>query len=401
MRFLPLIVLAAACTSDIGNDNRATDTGTVNDVDRDGFSSADGDCDDEDPRTFPGAWDIVGDEVDQNCDGIDGIDDDGDDQAWTGSGGTDCDDTNPAVFDGAEEIGWDGIDQNCDLRDQFDFDQLCAGDKHTCGIDTTSRVRCWGIDDLQTRNVPANDGTVWQFISCSEDATCAVSLEGELYCWGSENPEEGLAVSEAPVEGVPVPGRLWKNVYMGSYHGCATDDSDEAWCWGNNQQGQTEVPQGAQWLSLGPGLEHTCGIRRGRQRIECWGAEGPDDVVSTIPPFKWAEVTSGHLFSCGIREDRGRDCWGDDIDLTLPRNEKGPWGQLDAGDRFLCGIKEQVPSCVGRDNIHGVIANVPTNIDMRFVTAGSGHACGLRSSNGEVVCWGKNTDGQATVPRWQ
>ena len=46
------------------------------------------------------------------------IDADVDGFASPGSGGLDCDDTNPAVFPGAVEICGDGIDNDCDGIDE-------------------------------------------------------------------------------------------------------------------------------------------------------------------------------------------------------------------------------------------------------------------------------------------
>lgn len=91
------------------------------DGDADGYTPADGDCDDTKPAVNPAATDIVGDGIDQNCDGVDGTDVDGDGSASPTSGGDDCDDADAGRFPGNPEVANDGIDQDCDaleLRDQ-------------------------------------------------------------------------------------------------------------------------------------------------------------------------------------------------------------------------------------------------------------------------------------------
>ncbi|MCB9744287.1 MAG: hypothetical protein H6740_16940 [Alphaproteobacteria bacterium] len=47
------------------------DSGQFDDFDGDGYSPADGDCDDEDDAIHPDAEETAGDSVDSNCDGSD------------------------------------------------------------------------------------------------------------------------------------------------------------------------------------------------------------------------------------------------------------------------------------------------------------------------------------------
>ena len=108
--------LARVGTSDIG----AFEFQSA-DADGDGFDdvAAGGtDCDDGDASIFPGAVEVAGDGIDQDCDGADLIADaDGDGFDALAAGGTDCDDGDASVFPGAPEIAGDGIDQDCDGQD--------------------------------------------------------------------------------------------------------------------------------------------------------------------------------------------------------------------------------------------------------------------------------------------
>ena len=81
------------------------------DGDGDGFPPCAGDCDDNQPLSFPGNAEVCGDGIDQNCDGSDeDADADGDGHLACG---TDCNDSSAAAYPGAPEI-CDGIDNDCD-----------------------------------------------------------------------------------------------------------------------------------------------------------------------------------------------------------------------------------------------------------------------------------------------
>ncbi len=87
------------------------------DDDGDGSSERDGDCDDTNPTIEPGASELE-DWADNDCDGVvdegtDHYDDDGD--GFTEDGG-DCDDADPSVSPAELEVVGDGIDNDCDGR---------------------------------------------------------------------------------------------------------------------------------------------------------------------------------------------------------------------------------------------------------------------------------------------
>ena len=88
---------------------------TAYDDDGDGYTEADGDCDDTDTAVGPGASETAN-FVDDDCDGdvdegTDYADDDSD--GYTELGG-DCDDTDPDVSPADTEVVGDGVDNDCD-----------------------------------------------------------------------------------------------------------------------------------------------------------------------------------------------------------------------------------------------------------------------------------------------
>lgn len=204
------------------------------DGDGDGFG-VDLDCDDLDPTVFPGAVELPGDLVDGDCDGAELCFADGDGDGAPGPTvqladllcadpgvgplNTDCDDVDPAIFPGATEVVGDQVDQDCTgtelcwadvdsdgarttgiagsadadcvdpgeapttapldcfdgsaLLDQADFDgdtvTLCAGD---CDDTNTGVITCPGVMRLSDAQPPlAGGSTTWTVADAAPFAT--------------------------------------------------------------------------------------------------------------------------------------------------------------------------------------------------------------------------------------
>jgi hypothetical protein len=134
----------------MSNEVSATPTLTCTDGDGDTYAVEGGgcglvDCDDTDPAVNPGAAEVCGDGIDNNCDTqidegcVTCTDADGDGYYAEAGCGTevDCDDSNPDINPGACDIKRNGIDEDCDGSDRHSGPACPSGDPEICddGID--------------------------------------------------------------------------------------------------------------------------------------------------------------------------------------------------------------------------------------------------------------------------
>ncbi len=159
-------------------------------------SKGGGDCDDSNGQVFPGKTEIC-DDADNNCDGkVDlGCDDDGDDycdaaMATLGqpsvckNGGGDCDDTKKGVNPGAAEVCGDSLDNNC----AGGVDEICNdgdGDGYCKGTQAVSPGCPKGGGDCDDGNKNVNPGA-------KED--CSTPIDDD--CNGLTNEESALNCKE-------------------------------------------------------------------------------------------------------------------------------------------------------------------------------------------------------------
>lgn len=144
--YLQISVHAELVSSGTWTDGSVSDIGAfggawAEDIDYDGdlVLASEGDCDDSDATTFPGAPEVPYDGADNDCSGDSDLDDlDGDGVAG-GSDGTDCDDADASVHPGADDVAGDGIDQDCDGSDATEAEDTPSVDDTAPAEHTTSR----------------------------------------------------------------------------------------------------------------------------------------------------------------------------------------------------------------------------------------------------------------------
>ena len=195
------------------NDGDATLTSF--DLDADGWSSCAGDCNDLLATTYPGAFDVVDGVGDANCDGVDGVDVDGDGDASAASGGLDCDDGDPALnaADGDAD-GSSTCDGDCDDSDpqiealDLDGDAVttCAGDcdDQEASVFPGATEVCDLFDtdcDVTTTlsgDATDADGDGWAACAECDDTNSATAPGAVEVCDGEDNDCDGLVVPHGP-----------------------------------------------------------------------------------------------------------------------------------------------------------------------------------------------------------
>ena len=143
-------------------------------------------------------------------------DDDLDADGWTVAQG-DCEDLNPAIHPAAPDSLDDGIDQNCDGLDPW---MQAVGNGHACLLGTDGRIVCNGENDFGQLEVPESISPFVK-VAAGDHHTCALAEDGQVTCWGANE----WGQSDAPSD-------LFIDVEAGSAWSLGVLADGDALCWG-------------------------------------------------------------------------------------------------------------------------------------------------------------------------
>jgi len=331
--------------------------------------------------------------------------------------------------------------------------QVAAGNQHTCALDDTGRVWCWGDNRFgQLGNGTSADSltpvlvrrvTDAVAIASGSDHSCAVLGTGRVACWG--NNDYGQLGDGTT--GYANPDRVFVRrvgdavaVAASASHTCALRESGRVFCWGDNTYGQlgdgtadprftrVSVRRISDATAIIAGFHHTCALR-GSSRIACWGSNqyGQLGIGSGLPnsPYRLAvrrvrdatAIGSGAYHNCAVRSSGGMACWGygrdgqlgdgDRSNNSLPATVTGITDArlVSAGFRHSCAIREGGGLACWGSNSFGQLGNgtntpsatwvaVSEVSDASALSAGHYHTCAALHATGRVVCWGQNWSGQ-------
>ncbi len=328
--------------------------------------------------------------------------------SWSGDGSIQCWGSNARGALGAVAPSLTSYSHSA----SFAVGSAAAGEDFSCATRGAGdgEVVCWGANDVgqcgQSGAADVNGPTTIGGIPRSGKVVagrahaCALSYPGfggVVYCWGANDRGQigtGAATAREAATRVTLPGAA-SDLFAGRDHTCAIVGAS-LYCWGGNRAGQVDPSTGADVRSprLVAGFASSDAVVQGAAGDEfscavvertpltsrfvlCWGTSGfgefgaaPSRVLrapTAVAEFATVrEIVAGARHLC-VRSDAALSCWG-----------SNRWGQLGIG---TSGQPRSVPAVV-----RGASATATA------VSVGYGHACAVL--DGEVRCWGKNTEGQ-------
>ena len=227
---------------------------------------------------------------------------------------------------------------------------------------------------------------------------CALKSDGTVWCWGDNN--SGQIGNDTVGFGSEVPVQVsWLKTVVqlvGSeqLHRCALDVDGDVSCWGSNIRGQLGWDEELEYSSQ-PGLVHFAGPSGGKEikhiaanswhscavladseggAVMCWGSGGlhlgdgeAEDRRAPVFVLGMNNVSSVHLassHSCALTKIGEIRCWG--------QNGKGVFGD---------GTTQNS----GNYKVRTSIANLPAAV--KFFTTDRNASCAVLE-NDELWCWG-------------
>ena len=409
---------ANACPDDTPgfnpHDTSLTDDTGEADNDGDGYTEAEGDCDDSDAAIHPGA-DEVCDDIDNDCDDlIDGQDDDitdgllwyldndGDEYGQDGvtafsctsqppgytEEGGDCNDENDTIHPGAIEIVMDAIDQDCDFTDAS-LPFLALGQYHSCLVDTAGELSCWGYSGATTDEAGSSEYVgPYRMVSTGYLHTCAITTSNEMECWGIANNEY--------IE--PMSGE-WSDLSLTQNGGCALDTHGVIGCWGSENYDELS-PSALTFERLVPGGGYVSGAFTADGTLSLWGINNYS-VIDFPSHTSFRTASAGNYFNaCGVDLDHQVSCWGYE-GYGVNDTPQGDHALVSVGQYHACAISlGKELSCWGMEDVsktneHGQVADVPPGSDYVHLSCGVANCCAVTADN-EVSCWGYDDYGQSS-----
>ena len=284
--------------------------------------------------------------------------------------------------------------------------------KNGTNLDNTGNILGAAAATLILANVQAADVSNYSVVVTdangsvtSSAATLAVNaaIPNAVVAWGTGttntniDPEYGQSIIPTGLSGMTTA------ITAGVYHSVALKTDGTVVAWGNNTYGQTTLPSGLSGVTaIAAGGLHTLALKRDGS-VVAWGA-GKTTLAGTVNVGQ--SVIPAGLTTLTLNTTVPANATGllNTITLATANTNIVP-GMSVTGPGFTIGIGAKVLSVSGTTLTLSVpnVNTVMTPAALTFhsgvvaIAAGYYHSLALKS-DGAVVAWGDNTEGQTSVP---
>lgn len=231
------------------------------------------------------------------------------------------------------------------------YTAIGTGALHSCALSSDGDVYCWGNNEVGQLGfgkagdpllVPTKVPGLPKVASISVGVlhTCAVAISGTAFCWG-DNKYGKLGAGEADAELGPIQVKGLSDIVQISanrFGTCAVTEKSKAFCWGENSTG-----------SIGDGTKKSSAI-----------------PVAVSGDFQFKEIRTSNFHTCAISSADSLYCWGENTN-----------GQIGIPD-LESALTPQLITFAGR---------------IKHLTTGAGHTCVI-DEDGFGNCWGYGEKGQ-------
>ena len=326
---------------------------------------------------------------------------------------------------------------------------LGVGATHTCFVQAPNEVRCWGdnrsgelgLGDNWSRGINSYDmgerlpnvqlGMRTQAITVGNGASCALSEDGRVKCWGRNDfgqlglgdsrPRGGALYTDngEPTDAGPMgaglpyvdlgTGRTARAIVSGVKHVCALLDDYSVKCWGDNAKGALgtgdtvsrggkptqmgdkllAVALGEPANSIAAGDGSSCAVLASGT-VKCWGDNAgyrlgiPGTEAPILTPTVVdvgtlaASVSARGNGYCVVTGNRRIKCWGSSDNGALGLGERTPRGQTAAQMGAALPFVDLGPIPIAGE------------AGTRGLASARDSVCALTTSNA-IKCWGDNS----------